>query len=99
MEGCIAMGLGYVFTEEIEFTGGDIKTRNYNSYELPRFSWMPKVETVLVKSKDPKPHGGGEPAIVTMGGAIANAVYDASGARLFQLPMTPKRVLEALKNG
>jgi CO/xanthine dehydrogenase Mo-binding subunit len=40
--------------------------------------------------------GGGEPAIICMGGVIANAVFDASGARLYHLPMTPQRVLEAM---
>ncbi len=40
--------------------------------------------------------GGGEPAIVCMGGVIATAIYDATGAKLFQLPMTPARVKEAL---
>ncbi|MCH8285538.1 hypothetical protein IIB79_03320, partial [candidate division KSB1 bacterium] len=43
--------------------------------------------------------GGGEPAIVVMGAVVANAVFDACGARLFQFPMTPERVREALKRG
>jgi CO/xanthine dehydrogenase Mo-binding subunit len=43
--------------------------------------------------------GAGEPPIITMGAVIANAIYDAAGARLRQLPMTPARVLEALKKG
>jgi isoquinoline 1-oxidoreductase len=42
------------------------------------------------------PQGGGEPAIICMGGVLANAIFDACGARLYQLPMTPERVLEAL---
>jgi isoquinoline 1-oxidoreductase len=44
------------------------------------------------------PQGGGEPPIVTTGAAIANAVFDATGARLFRLPMTPTRVKQALAN-
>jgi CO/xanthine dehydrogenase Mo-binding subunit len=43
------------------------------------------------------PQGGGEPAITGMGAVIANAIFDATGARLYQLPMTPERVLAALK--
>ncbi len=97
MEGCITMGLGYCFTEELQFAGGRIADENFGSYELPRFSWVPKIETVLVKNDDLAPQGGGEPAIVPMGAAIANAVFDATGARLYRLPMTPKRVLAALK--
>ena len=69
---------------------------NFGTYDLPRFSWVPKIETVLVKNDDLAPQGGGEPAIVPMGAVIANAVFDATGARILRLPMTPKRVLEAL---
>jgi nicotinate dehydrogenase subunit B len=97
MEGCITMGLGYALTEEVRFTGGKIHDNNFNSYELPRFSWLPKIETVILDRPDQPAQGGGEPAIICMGALIANAVFDATGARLLQLPMTPKRVLEALK--
>ena len=67
MEGCITMGLGYTLSEEIHFNGGQILTRNFDTYELPRFSWMPEIETVLVKNDEPTPQGGGEPAIVRSG--------------------------------
>lgn len=98
MEGCVAMGLGYVLAEELSFAGGDIKDRNFGPYSIPRFSWMPKrVETVLVKNDDLAPQGGGEPAIVPLGAAVANAVFDLVGARLFRLPFTPERVLAAMK--
>lgn len=96
MEGCITMGLGYALTEDIEFTGGNIKTANFDTYEIPKFSWVPKIETVILERNEP-PQGGGEPAIICMGAVIANAIFDATGARLFQMPMTPERVLEALK--
>ena len=97
MEGCITMGLGYALTEEIHFKGGQILDLNFDSYEIPRFSWLPKIETVLIDNNDLAPQGGGEPAIICMGGVIANAIYDATGARLFQLPMTPERIREAMK--
>jgi len=96
MEGCITMGLGYALTEELRFKGGKILDSNFNTYEIPRFSWVPEIETVLVKADDISPQGGGEPAIIVMGGVIANAVADATGARLFQLPMTPERVKAAI---
>jgi len=96
MEGCITMGLGYVLTEELHFKGGEILDLNFDRYRLPLFSMLPEIETVLIDSADPAPHGGGEPAIVTMGAVIANAVFDATGVRLFELPMTPQRVKEAL---
>ncbi len=98
MEGCITMGLGYALTEEIQFQGGDIKNHSFDTYEIPHFSWVPKIDTMILDRKDQAPQGGGEPPIICMGAVIANAVFDATGARLFQLPMTPARILTALKD-
>ncbi|MCM2314232.1 MAG: molybdopterin-dependent oxidoreductase [Thermoanaerobaculia bacterium] len=97
VEGCITMGLGYVFSEELRFEGGKILDKNFDSYKLPLFSWVPKIETVLVKNDELAPQGGGEPAIVPMGAVIANAVFDACGARVDRLPMTPERLLAAIR--
>ncbi|MFA5328984.1 MAG: molybdopterin cofactor-binding domain-containing protein [Prolixibacteraceae bacterium] len=96
MEGCITMGMGYALTEEVKFTGGKIHEENFGTYQIPQFSWIPKIETKIL-DKNEAPQGGGEPAIICMGAVIANAIFDACGARLYQLPMTPERVLEALK--
>ncbi|MBE0674224.1 MAG: xanthine dehydrogenase family protein molybdopterin-binding subunit [Bacteroidales bacterium] len=97
MEGCITMGLGYTFTEELFFEGGNISDRGFDTYEIPKFSWLPKIETVILDRKNKPPQGGGEPAIIAIGAVIANAIFDATGARLFRMPFTPERVLEALK--
>jgi nicotinate dehydrogenase subunit B len=97
MEGCITMGLGYTFTEELFFEGGNIQDRGFDTYQIPKFSWLPKIETVILDRKDKAPQGGGEPAIIAVGAVVANAIFDATGARLYQMPMTPARVLEALK--
>jgi isoquinoline 1-oxidoreductase len=97
IEGCIMMGLGYTFTEEIQFEGGNIKNRGFDSYEIPRFSWAPKMDCVILDRQDKPPKGGGEPAIIAIGAIVANAIFDATGARLYRMPMTPARVLEALK--
>ena len=96
MEGCITMGLGYALSEELHFRGGEILDLNFDRYDLPLFSTLPEIETVLIDSADPAPHGGGEPAIITMGAVIANAFFDATGVRLFELPLTPARVKAAL---
>ena len=97
MEGCITMGLGYALTEEVRFDKGKIFDLNFDTYEIPRFSWVPEIETVIVQNVNAAPQGGGEPGIICMGAVIANAIYDAVGVRLYQLPMTKERVLEALK--
>lgn len=96
MEGGITMGLGYTLTEELQFHGGEILDRNFDTYAIPRFSGAPPIKAVLVKNDTLAPQGGGEPAITTTGAVIANAVFDAIGVRMTQLPMTPKRILQAL---
>jgi CO/xanthine dehydrogenase Mo-binding subunit len=83
-------------TEEVGFKGGKILNANFDTYKIPRFSWLPEIETLLVENPDVPPQGGGEPAITVVGAVIANAVFDAAGIRFFQVPMTPARVKEAL---
>lgn len=97
IEGSIMMGLGYALTEEVHFRNGEVLERNFDTYEIPRFSWLPKIETVLIDNPQTAASGCGEPPIVTMGAVIANAIFDACGARVLQLPMTPERILAALK--
>lgn len=96
MEGCIMMGMGYALTEEIHFDAGELRDTNFDTYVIPQFSWIPRIETVIVPADEDPPQGGGEPAIIVMGGVLANAIYDATGAQLDQLPMTPPRVKAAL---
>jgi isoquinoline 1-oxidoreductase len=98
MEGCLTMGLGYALAEEMRFDNGRLQDTNFDTYLLPRFSWLPEIETVIVPNTALPPKGGGEPAIVCMGGVLATAVHDATGAKLLQLPMTRDRVKAALQN-
>ncbi|MBW4051515.1 MAG: molybdopterin-dependent oxidoreductase [Proteobacteria bacterium] len=96
IEGATTMGIGYTLTEEVKFRGGEILDRSFASYHIPRFSVAPKVEAVLVSHQNLPAQGGGEPPITTVGAMVANAVFDATGARLPRLPMTAERVTEAL---
>jgi isoquinoline 1-oxidoreductase len=96
MEGCLIHGLGYTLSEEIRFERGIVFDENFDSYHLPRFSWLPKIEAILVDNPGLAPQGGGEPAITTVGAVVANAIFDAIGVRLYELPMTPGRVRGAL---
>ena len=98
-EGGITMGLGYALYEDIEFNGGKIKSSSFNNYEITKFSKTPKIECVFINKMDSKTQGGGEPAIICVGGAIANAVFDACGARVNSLPITPGRILETIHKG
>ena len=96
MEGCMTMALGYTLTEEVKYEGGNVLDRNFDSYSIPKFSWLPKLECVIMDRPDQPPQGGGEPAIIGVGAAVGNAIFDATGARLFRVPFTPERVMEAI---
>jgi isoquinoline 1-oxidoreductase len=97
MEGCITMGLGYTLSEELIYEGGNIISRGFDSYDIPRFSWLPKIDTFIFDRKNEPPQGGGEPAIITVGASVGNAIFNATGARLYRMPFTPERVLAAMK--
>jgi CO/xanthine dehydrogenase Mo-binding subunit len=61
MDGCVTMGLGYALSEEVHFKSGQILDTNFHRYQFPRFSTLPKIETVIVEANDMPPQGGGEP--------------------------------------
>jgi len=89
IEGAVIMGLGYCLSEQIHFDGGAIRDLNFGSYKIPRFSWVPEIDSVLVENLEIAPSGCGEPPIVGMGAVLANALFDATGKRLRRLPLTP----------
>jgi nicotinate dehydrogenase subunit B len=99
MEGCLTMGLGYALAEEVRFEGGRVLDTNFDTYEIPRFSWLPEIDTVIIDAANDPPQGGGEPAIIVVGAAVANAIFDAVGARVLRLPMTAERVKAAMPKG
>jgi xanthine dehydrogenase molybdenum-binding subunit len=103
IEGGAQMGLGYALTEELIVRGGRVLNPNLLDYRIFTSADMPALETIIVETDDP---GGpfGAKGVGEMGGtptaaAIANAIYDAVGVRLTQVPMTPERVLAALDQG
>lgn len=96
-EGGITMGLGYALYEDVPFNWGEVVVRNFDTYEITRFSTTAPIEAVFYDDMNAAPQGGGEPAIICVGGAIANAVFHASGARVTQMPITPERILEKIK--
>jgi nicotinate dehydrogenase subunit B len=98
IEGAIIMGLGSALSEEVRFQSGDVLSRNFDSYEIPRYSWLPKMEIELMDNPEAQVSGCGEPPVINMGAVVANAIFDAVGVRLVRLPMTPERVLAALKS-
>jgi len=96
IEGSVTMGLGYCLSEEIHFSGGNVVDLNFGSYRIPRFSWTPAIDAVLVENNEIAPSGCGEPPIVGMGALLANALFDATGVRIRRLPLIPQRVQSSL---
>ena len=96
MEGALTMGLSAALKEKLEFADGGVKSENFFDYPMLRMSEAPDVEVHFVES-DESIGGAGEPSLPPIAPAVANAVFAATGARIRQLPMTPARVLEALK--
>ncbi len=97
VEGAITMCIGQALSEEIRFKGGRILDKNFDTYLLPRFSAIPRIQVVFADSGTTITQGIGEPPVVPVAAALANAVFDATGARVTHVPFTPERVLEALK--
>lgn len=89
IEGGNVMALGGALFEAIEFQNGQILNGRFSDYRLPRFSDVPKLETVLLDRKDLPSAGAGEASLVGVAPAIANAIFDATGVRLRSLPLVP----------
>jgi len=96
------MGLGYALSEELFYNQrGLILNPSFLDYGLLTAMDLPKIEISLVETADAKgPYGAkeaGEGSAVPTAGAIANAIYNAVGVRIKDLPITPEKILEALQ--
>src|SRR5438309_2847624 len=89
IEGSNVQGLGGALFEAIEFSNGRILNGRLSQYRVPRFSDLPAIETVLLDRKDIPSVGAGECPMIGLAPAIANAIFDATGARLRALPLAP----------
>jgi nicotinate dehydrogenase subunit B len=87
--GAMIQGLGGALFEAVEFENGRIKNPRFSSYRVPRFRDVPEIEAVLLDRKDIPSAGAGETPIMVVGPAIGNAIFDATGVRLNNLPMVP----------
>jgi CO/xanthine dehydrogenase Mo-binding subunit len=98
LEGGFMQGASWTLKEEVSFDRHGVVNADWHSYPVMRFSGAPKVETVLLNRPGQPYLGGGEAAPMPTGAAIANAVFDAVGIRLRQIPFTPERVRTALRS-
>jgi nicotinate dehydrogenase subunit B len=97
IEGNIIQGVSRALLEEVTFDAGGITSLDWKSYPVIRFPDVPEVEIVLINRPEMPALGGGEPSSAPIAAAIANAIFDATGARLREAPFTPARVLAGLK--
>ncbi|MBI2264540.1 MAG: molybdopterin-dependent oxidoreductase [Armatimonadetes bacterium] len=102
IEGAVAQGLGYALTEELRFDEkGRIVNPNFTDYKIFTARDMPEMKTILVETHEPTgPFGAKSVAEIGINGpapAVANAVFDALGIRFLELPITPEKILKALK--
>jgi CO/xanthine dehydrogenase Mo-binding subunit len=103
IDGEAVMAIGSSLMEELIHDQGKVTTTNLGEYKIPNIVDVPQFKTVLVKGNNgPGPYeakGIGEHANVAPPAAIANAVQDACGVRLFEIPVTAERLYQALKEG
>jgi 4-hydroxybenzoyl-CoA reductase alpha subunit len=102
MQGSISMGIGECMHEEVKFDQkGNVINNDLAEYKLVTALDMPPVDAIIVETNEPNgPYGAkevGEGAIMPTIPAVLNAIYDATGVRIYELPLTPERIYQALK--
>jgi CO/xanthine dehydrogenase Mo-binding subunit len=102
IEGSVVQGLGWALTEGFDYDAdGRLRNASLLDYRLPTALDVPRIDAVIVETPVPGvPYGVrgvGEVPIVPVAGAVANAIARATGTRVWQMPMTPERVLNALR--
>ena len=97
MEGGALQGLSRALGEEVTWDDRKVTSVDWRTYHsLPLGFDVPAIDTVLINRPDEEAMGAGETSITIVAAAVANAVFDATGARLRQVPFTPERVKAAL---
>ncbi len=101
IEGGAAQGQGYALSEAMIYQDGRLMTPSFSEYLIPTAMDVPEVQSIILESRSGVgPFGAkgiGEPALTPVAPAIANAVADAIGTRVFELPITPERVVAAIQ--
>jgi isoquinoline 1-oxidoreductase beta subunit len=96
IEGAVVDALSTTLKEEVMFSNGGVKSENFDDYKIIRMSEIPEIEVHIVKSKEAI-GGIGEPGVPPLAPAVANAVFNATGARIRRIPLTPQTVLAAIQ--
>ena len=97
IEGNVIQTTSRVLMENVTFDRGMVTSLDWSTYPIITFPDVPEVVMDLIDRPTEKPWGAGEPSSAVVPGAISNAVFDAVGARMRSVPMTPAKVLAAMK--
>jgi len=101
VEGGVVMGVGYATTEDLVVEDGFVKNPSFRDYKLLTAPEIPEIDSVFIETMDPEGPAGakgiGEAPAICTAAAIVNAFYNATGVRICELPLTPEKVLRALK--
>jgi len=96
VHGNVIQSVSRALFEEARFDPSGVTCLDFQSYPIARFSDVPEIQVVLIGKPDDPPLGVGESASIPSAAAIANAIYDATGVRIRQVPFTPQRIKMAL---
>jgi nicotinate dehydrogenase subunit B len=96
VHGNVIQSVSRALMEEVTFDSSGVTSLDFQSYPIARFPDVPEIQTVLISRPDDPPLGVGESASIPSAAAIANAIFDATGARIRRVPFTPRRVKTAL---
>jgi CO/xanthine dehydrogenase Mo-binding subunit len=96
IEGCIVQTLSRTLHEEVTFDATHVTSVDWASYPVLTFPEAPAIDVVLISRPDQPLLGAGEAAAAPVAGALANAIFDATGVRLRTVPFSPERIKTAL---
>jgi xanthine dehydrogenase molybdenum-binding subunit len=100
IEGGIVMGQGYAMTENLVVDNGVVRNPNFRDYKLVTAPEIPEIDVTFIETMDGEgPQGAkgvGEAPAICIAAAVANAIYNATGTRIYALPFTPENVYRAL---
>ena len=101
MHGGVVQGIGYALTEKLFYKNGKVLNPSFTDYKMPIAPDIPEIMSIFVEEPDSNgPYGArgvGEGPITPTAAAIANAIYDAVGVRIKELPITSEKILKALR--
>ncbi|WP_178113597.1 molybdopterin cofactor-binding domain-containing protein [Pseudomonas sp. ANT_H12B] len=99
IHGNVIQSTSRVLKERVTFEESTVASKEWGGYPILTFPEVPQIDVMMMPRQDQPPMGAGESASVPSAAAIANAIYDATGIRFRELPITPERVLAALNAG